>query len=89
MTAQIHDSCAYHGQTYSITGVNGRGLFDPADHHIEPEPHSTACWRGYHCDYVVEDERLIGIVSIGDVVNARVTELEIERQQLTDYISGR
>lgn len=38
---------------------------------------------------VVEDGELVGIVSIGDVVNARVTELEIEREQLTDYISGR
>ena len=38
---------------------------------------------------VVEDGKLAGIVSIGDVVNARVGELETERQQLTDYISGR
>lgn len=38
---------------------------------------------------VIEDDKLIGIVSIGDVVNARVTELEIEREQLTDYIAGR
>lgn len=38
---------------------------------------------------VIEDGKLIGIVSIGDVVNARVTELEIEREQLTDYIAGR
>lgn len=38
---------------------------------------------------VTEDDKLIGIVSIGDVVNARVTELETEREQLTDYIAGR
>lgn len=38
---------------------------------------------------VVDDDKLIGIVSIGDVVNARVRELETEREQLTDYISGR
>ena len=38
---------------------------------------------------VVEDNKLVGIVSIGDVVNARVRELETEREQLTDYISGR
>jgi CBS domain-containing protein len=38
---------------------------------------------------VVEAGVLVGIISIGDVVNARVDELEIERQQLTDYISGR
>ena len=38
---------------------------------------------------VIEDGVLVGIVSIGDVVFARVSELEFERQQLTDYISGR
>jgi CBS domain-containing protein len=35
---------------------------------------------------VVEDGELIGIVSIGDVVKARLDELEEERRQLVDYI---
>ncbi len=35
---------------------------------------------------VVEDGRLIGIVSIGDVVKARLDELEDERAHLVDYI---
>jgi CBS domain-containing protein len=35
---------------------------------------------------VVEDDVLIGIVSIGDVVKARLDELEEERAQLVDYI---
>jgi CBS domain-containing protein len=36
---------------------------------------------------VVEDDVLIGIVSIGDVVKARLDELEAEqRKQLVDYI---
>ncbi len=38
---------------------------------------------------VREDGSLVGIVSIGDIVNARLDELETERQHLTDYISGR
>jgi CBS domain-containing protein len=38
---------------------------------------------------VTEDGVLVGIISIGDVVNARVRELETETQQLTNYISGR
>jgi len=37
---------------------------------------------------VTEDDVLIGIVSIGDVVNARVRNLETETRQLTNYISG-
>jgi CBS domain-containing protein len=35
---------------------------------------------------VVEDGRLVGIVSIGDVVKARLDELEAERASLVDYI---
>jgi CBS domain-containing protein len=35
---------------------------------------------------VVEDGELVGIVSIGDVVKARLDELEEERKQLVDYI---
>ena len=38
---------------------------------------------------VTEDDRLVGIVSIGDVVNARVRELEVEAEQLNNYITGR
>ena len=37
---------------------------------------------------VTEDGKLVGIVSIGDVVNARVRNLETETRQLTNYISG-
>jgi len=36
---------------------------------------------------VVEDDRLVGIVSIGDVVKSRLDELESERDQLSDYIT--
>jgi CBS domain-containing protein len=37
---------------------------------------------------VVEDGELAGIVSIGDVVKARLDELETERAQLVDYIQS-
>jgi CBS domain-containing protein len=35
---------------------------------------------------VVEDDVLIGIVSIGDVVKARLDELEEERKHMVEYI---
>ena len=35
---------------------------------------------------VVDDDVLVGIVSIGDVVKARLDELEEERRRLVDYI---
>lgn len=42
-----------------------------------------------HLPVVDDTGRLAGIVSIGDVVKARLTELEQENQALADYISGR
>jgi CBS domain-containing protein len=38
---------------------------------------------------VVRDGQLTGLVSIGDVVKARVDELERERRELLDYVSAR
>ncbi len=44
--------------------------------------------RTRHLPVVVQGE-LRGIVSIGDVVKARVSELEEEQKALTSYITGR
>jgi CBS domain-containing protein len=38
---------------------------------------------------VVEDNRLCGIVSIGDVVKSRIGELEKDRFELMEYITAR
>ncbi len=37
---------------------------------------------------VVDDGKLVGIISLGDVVNAHVDETEFENRQLKDYIHG-
>jgi CBS domain-containing protein len=37
---------------------------------------------------VVSDGRLVGIISIGDVVKSRIDELETEREHLIGYISS-
>lgn len=37
---------------------------------------------------VLTEGRLTGIISIGDVVKNRITELEFERDQLGNYIQG-
>ena len=36
---------------------------------------------------IVENEKLIGIISIGDVVKYRMAEVEREAQEIRDYIS--
>ncbi len=38
---------------------------------------------------VVEDGRLRGIISIGDVVKSRIQELEKDRNELMEYITAR
>jgi CBS domain-containing protein len=42
-----------------------------------------------HLPVVDDSGHLVGIISIGDVVKARLTELEHENRALADYISGR
>ena len=37
---------------------------------------------------VVEDGNLVGVVSIGDVVKNRIRELEKDRSQLEQYVTG-
>jgi hypothetical protein len=37
----------------------------------------------------VDDGHLTGLVSIGDVVKARLDELEHDKKDLLDYVSGR
>ena len=38
---------------------------------------------------VVDDGQLTGLISIGDVVKARLDELENDKKSLLDYVSGR
>ncbi|WP_199300064.1 hypothetical protein [Trichocoleus sp. FACHB-262] len=58
MTGQISDSFDYRNQPYSLVGIRGVGLFDPAQHGIKPVAISTACWRGFFCIYEVADNAL-------------------------------
>jgi CBS domain-containing protein len=37
---------------------------------------------------VIEDARMVGVISIGDVVKARISEIQSENAALTDMISN-
>ena len=37
---------------------------------------------------VIDDGKLVGIVSIGDVVSSQIRQLEQDRGQLEHYITG-
>ena len=82
-------------------GLHERGaalLTDPVSSLMTSEVHTTTSDANVHAlaqtmtDHrvrhvpVVDDGVLIGIVSIGDVVKARLDELEDERKHMVDYI---
>jgi CBS domain-containing protein len=56
------------------TMANLMGLM--TEHHIRHVP-------------VVHEKTLVGLVSIGDVVKARLDELELDKKELLDYVSAR
>ncbi len=58
----------------------------PPDASVDGLARTMTDHRVRHVPVVAEDGSLVGIVSIGDVVKARLDELETERRQLVDYI---
>jgi hypothetical protein len=58
MTAQMSDTFVYREKPFSLAGINGSGLFDPAQQGVKAVGWSTACWSGFHCSYEVADTSL-------------------------------
>jgi hypothetical protein len=58
MTAQMHDSILLEDQKFSIVGVNGTDLFQPAAFQMNPYMTVTSCWRGFVCEYKIESNKL-------------------------------
>ncbi|MFX1571828.1 MAG: hypothetical protein ACFFB0_03690 [Promethearchaeota archaeon] len=59
MTAQIPDEFMLNGESFSLVGLKGTGLFKPEDFGIIPYFSCTACWRGYVMKYVFTEKQLI------------------------------
>lgn len=59
----------------------------PPHAHVDELMHLMTERRIRHIPVVDEDGFLLGIVSIGDVVKTRLTELESEREALMGYIT--
>jgi hypothetical protein len=58
MTAQVDDVVVFRGRMYALIGVDGRGLFEPGEHGLQVRMITTACRRGYVCEYAVEIDQL-------------------------------
>lgn len=59
MTAQINDRFVLDDDECAIVGVNGRTLFTPKSYGLTPVAISSACWRGYICQYRIQATRLV------------------------------
>jgi hypothetical protein len=59
VTLQFSDSLRYGDAEYSITAVDGTGIFDPDAHGLRTGMLSTACWRGYICTYEITGGQLL------------------------------
>lgn len=59
MTAQRGDIYRYQKKEYNIVALSSAILFDPKNFGLEAHASSTACWRGYWCEYVIENDELL------------------------------
>jgi hypothetical protein len=59
VTTQLPDEVFFDGQWFSVTAVDGAGLFDPAAQGLELRWIHTACWRGHICRYAIVEQRLV------------------------------
>ena len=76
--AALDDSVSRHMTSDVFTATSGACINDI----MERMTHS----RFRHVP-VVEDERLAGLISIGDVVKHRIAEIETEHRAMRDYIA--
>lgn len=47
------------GKEYTAVALSEPVGFDPRDYGLEPQFVATACYRGYWCDYSIEDDMLV------------------------------
>ncbi len=59
MTAQIGDIYKYQKKECTIVALSDANPFDPKDFGLEPHAISSACWRGYWCEYAIENDKLL------------------------------
>ncbi len=59
MTAQMADVFLYEGESFSLVGLDGEGLYTPESFGMHPFSTCTACWRGFVMTYDCVDNKLL------------------------------
>src|SRR3712207_3528054 len=55
----MHDTLVHDGHRFLLAGIAGQPPFSPDDHGLSPVALSTACRRGFVCQYRVADGSLL------------------------------
>ena len=58
MTAQASDQVIYRDQGFMLCAFSNSEPFNPSAHGYRPVMASTACYRGYVCEYEVRNSSL-------------------------------
>jgi hypothetical protein len=58
VTKQIVDVVYYNNERLFPLSISGKGLPHPKDFGLHPFMISTACWRGFYCEYTIREDRL-------------------------------
>ncbi len=91
MTAQIPDVFRFNGEEYSLVGMNGEGLFEPADFEMIPMMASTACYRGYVMTYdcvermMILDEMLIRTEDVVPINGVEPEQFETSKHKVFSH----
>ena len=60
MTIQMDDQLRLNEKMYSILEASdGRSLFNTVDYGFDTYSESSCCWRGYICNFKVEQNNLL------------------------------
>ncbi|MCG8016209.1 MAG: hypothetical protein JAY97_08340 [Candidatus Thiodiazotropha sp. 'RUGA'] len=59
MTAQASDIFIYKDDHFNLVAYSNGEPFDPTSYGYSPVMASTACWRGYLCEYKIENGELL------------------------------
>lgn len=64
MTAQCPCSFIFKGKEYSEIIKTQPMAFDPREYDIVPQSRCTACYRGYWCDYAINDDGMLELCNL-------------------------
>lgn len=85
MTAQVQDSLHYLGEEHALAAFSDGEPFSPTNAGYRPVVASTACWRGYICNYEVKN----GLLQLREMwVNHQPDEAPVSRRQQPPDLNG-